>query len=149
VTTYTVTQDPRLEQMLRDGSERAQAIMRAGLSDIGHQFVERAVELAGGDGHYAQSFSSTPNGDSVTAGSRSPMAGVIERGRKPGRRPPPASIRKRSGGSYAAASKAADRIEHHGTKGRYVVKKAAASIRNSGTIAQVVRNVAVAIVHGG
>lgn len=147
--TFKVTFDRGLTDMLRSGGDRAQAIMRAGTSDIAHEFVQRAGELAGGGGPYARSFSASPSGDAVTAGSKSPLARVLEKGRKPGHRPPPASIRKRHGGSYAAAAAAADRIAARGTKGRYVVKKANASIRQDGTIERIARRVVDAVAHGG
>lgn len=146
---YRVGFDRGLIDMLRNGGERAQDIMRAGTSDIAREFVDHAVQLAGGTGPYPQSFSSTPSGDSVTAGSRSPLAALIEKGRRPGERPPPASIRKRQGVSYQAASQAADKIAARGTRGRYVVKKAAAAIRNDGTIDRVARRVVAAVAHGG
>lgn len=148
MTGYKVTFEPGLIEMLTNGGDRAQEIMRSGTSDIAHEFVQRAVQLAG-PGPYGNSFSATPNGDTVTAGSRSPMAALIEKGRKPGRRPPPASIRKRKGGSYAAAAKAADKIAATGTKGRYYVKKANAMVRNDGTIDRVARRVVEAVAHGG
>lgn len=147
--TYQVVFEPGLIEMLHNGGERAQSIMRAGTADIARQFVENAVVLAGGDGPYPHSFSATPDGDDVTAGSKSPMAGVLERGRKSGLRPPPASIRKRRGGSYAAAAKAADKIAQSGSRGRYVVKKAAAQVRHDGTIDRVCRRVVEAVAHGG
>lgn len=146
--TYKVTFDRGLTEMLRNGGERAQAIMRAGTADIAHHFVQRAGGLAG-SGPYGQSFSATPDGDAVVAGSKSPMAKLIEKGRKPGDRPPPASIRKRRGGSYAGAARAADKIAARGTKGRYVVKKANAAIRSDGTIDRVARRVVEAVAHGG
>lgn len=149
MTAFKVTIDKGLAERLVRGGEHAQSIMRAGLSDIGNKFVDKARQLAGGSGPYPESFSAKPSGDSVTAGSRSPLAAVLEGGRKPGKRPPPASIRKRSGGSYAAAAKAADRIAAHGTKGRYVVKKANAAIRNDGTIDKIARHVVAAIAAGG
>ena len=145
---YKVTFDRGLVDMLRNGGERAQSIMRAGTADIAHHFVQRAVELAG-TGPYGRSFSASPDGDAVVAGSKSPMAGVIEKGRKPGHRPPPASIRKRRGGSYATAARIADRIAARGTRGRYVVKKANASIRSDGTIDRIARRVVEAVAHGG
>jgi hypothetical protein len=148
VATYKVEFEPGLIAMLRSGGERAQSLMRAGTSDIAHEFVQRAEELAG-PGPYGQSFSANPEGDAVMAGSRSPLARVIEKGRKPGDRPPPASIRKRAGGSYAAAARAADKIAARGTRGRYVVKRAGAAIRNDGTIDRIARRVVEAVAHGG
>lgn len=145
---YKVEFDPGLIDRLRNGGERAQGIMRAGLSDIGREFVDRAGSIAG-PGPYGDSFSSTPDGDTVTAGSKSPMAALIERGRRPGRRPPPQSIVKRKGGSMAAAGKAADRIAASGTKGRHVVKKANSLLRFDGTIERVARQVVKAVADGG
>jgi hypothetical protein len=74
----------------------------------------------------------------VVAGSVSPMASIIERGRKPGRPPAARSLQKRSGRSAAAAQRAAARIGERGTRGRWTIKKAGRQIANDGTIDRIV-----------
>ena len=84
----------------------------------------------------------------MEAGSTSPMAALIERGRRPGRRPPVQSIAKRNGGNLEAAARAADKIARQGTRGRYVVKRANTRIRNDGTIERIARDALAAIIEG-
>lgn len=136
-----------LERRFREGSERADRIVQAGLSHIGHEMVQAAQQIAKA-GPYGRSFKVVPHPRGVEAGSSSPMAAVLERGRRPGRRPPPQSIRKRSGGSFAAAERAADRIEHVGTRGRWVVKRANAQIKRDGTMTRIAREALEAIARG-
>lgn len=137
----TVSIDRGLGDMLRRGGERADVLMLDGLDELGRAFVDQARRTAGA-GVYARSFDSRRDGSSsVVAGSRSPLAAVIEKGRKPGRRPPvnrPSSM----------TSQAATKIAAKGTKGRYVVKRAAASVRNDGTVDRVARNVVRRIAQG-
>ncbi len=135
---FSVEVSPALEQALRDNADRCHSIMLAGLSHIGSELADAARELAGGTGAYARSMRSAPNGESVVAGSVSPMASLIERGRKPGTAPPARSIQKRSGGSYAAAQRAAARIGEQGTRGQWTIKKAGKRIANDGTIDRIV-----------
>lgn len=133
-----------LSEALERCRNRADGIMHAALAELGDELVGRAAGLAG-SGPYGRSFDSVSDGDHTVAGSRSPMASIIERGRKPGRRPPAQSIRKRSGGSFAAAEKAAGRIEKQGTKGRWIVKRARQSMHSDGTFDRVARQALVDI----
>lgn len=124
--------DGRLADKLRDGSDRADSLMLGGLVELGDAFVSAARQVAG-PGRFANSFASTTAAsDTVIAGSRSPLAAVLEKGRKPGRRPP---ISRRI--SPAAAT----RIAAQGTKGKYTVRKAATQIRRDGTVERVARRV--------
>ncbi len=136
----TVTIDDRLADQLRRGGEHAQRLMRDGLADIGDEFVQRAASLAG-SGPFARSFSTSPAGDTVTAGSTSPMAKLIEHGRRPGRRPPGGDRRTIAGRGARMSNAAADRIAAQGTRGRFVVRRAAAEIRRDGTIDRIARRV--------
>lgn len=141
----TVEMTDQLARAINASQDRAESIMAAALSDIGHEFVQAAVPLAG-VGPYGRSFKAVPQpGLAVEAGSDSPAAALIERGRRPGRRPPPQSIRKRAGGSFEAAERAADRIEARGTRGRWVVKRANAKIKQDGTIERIARDALKAI----
>lgn len=137
--TITVTVDNEVAEILRRGGDRAQAVMRDGLDELGDAFVSQARARAGG-GVFGRSFSSQRSGGSaVIAGSSSPMAALIEKGRKPGRRPP---------SSRHLTPNAADRIARSGTKGRYIVKKSATQVRVDGTMRDVVRRVVVRITEG-
>lgn len=136
---YTVEVSPSLERALRDNAERCHSIMQAGLSHIGSELADAAREIAGGTGAYARSMRSAPDGDSVVAGSVSPMASIIERGRAPGQRPPVtrrAGQRRRANDGVTAA--AAKRIGEQGTRGRWTIKKAGRRIANDGTIDRIV-----------
>lgn len=145
----SVVEGKNLADRWRDDAARCDRITQDALDDIGTAFVRTAQQLAPGDGAYSQSFSSQPSGSAVEAGSDSPMAALIEKGRRPGRRPSPQSIRKRSGGSYAAAARAADRIAAQGTRGRFTVKRANAAIKKDGTIDRIARRALKRIVEGG
>jgi hypothetical protein len=135
----TVTVPPGLADRLARGSTEAQRHMDAGLREIGAAFVDAASGRARGRGRFARSFDYTASPGKVTAGSRSPLASIIEHGRKPGRRPP---VSDRM--SPAAAAK----IGRSGTRGRFVVKKAAAAIRDDGTVDRVARQVVVSVARG-
>jgi hypothetical protein len=146
--TITVTVDQEVADILRRGGERSEAIVRDSLDELGDAFVSHARPLAGA-GPYGQSFSSHRSGDSaVVAGSTSPLAAIIERGRKPGRRPPGGDRRTTSGRGLRLGNSAADRIARSGTKGRYIVKKSAAQVRSDGTLSDVVRRVVIRITEG-
>ena len=124
--------DGRLADRLRVGSARADELMLGGLVEIADEFVGRARQEAGA-GRFARSFDSTVvSGDTVVAGSRSPLAAILEKGRKPGKRPP---ISRR------ISPETATRIAAQGTKGTFVVKKAATQIRRDGTVERVARQV--------
>lgn len=123
---------------LRDGSAMSQARMMAGLDELGELFVSTARQSAGG-GRFAQSFAWTRDGDAVVAGSSSPLASIIEKGRKPGRRPPTSS---------RVSPAAATRIAQSGTKGRFVVKKTATKIRQAGHVQRIARQVVIDISKG-
>lgn len=146
----SVEMTDNLARALRSSQARADDIMGAGLRDLGHEFVQAAQGIAK-NGPYARSFrvdstvSLGRRGLGLDAGSDSPMAALLERGRKPGRRPPPQSIRKRAGGSFEAAARSADRIERSGTKGRWTVKRANAQIKADGTFERVARRTLAAI----
>lgn len=139
----------RLADRWREQADRCDRVTQSALGEIAVEFVQAAGKLAGGAGPYQRSFTARPSGSAVEAGSTSPMAAVLERGRKPGRRPPPQSIRKRSGGSYEAAARAADRIAARGTRGRFVVKRAATQIRRDGTVEKIGRRALRTILDGG
>jgi hypothetical protein len=137
---FSVEVSPALEQALRDNADRCHSIMQAGLSHIGSELADAARELAGGTGAYARSMRSAPDGDSVVAGSVSPMASLIERGRKPGQRPPVTrkAGQRRSGGRDGVTAAAARRIGEQGTRGQWTIKKAGKRIANDGTIDRIV-----------
>jgi len=126
---------------------RCERVTQAALSDLGRELVQHARQLVDA-GRYAESFVARPVGSAVEAGSKSPLAAVIERGRRPGRRPPAASIQKRAGGSFEAAEKAAARIAAQGTRGRFIVKRANAAMRKDGTTERIAREALRAIVEG-
>ncbi len=128
-----------LARALDRADGRAESIAAAAGRDVGHEFVTAARQLAGNSGPYAQSFTVRPDGNATEAGSDSPLAAILERGRRPGRRPSPNLIRSVKGGSQQAAERAADRIAARGTKGRWIVKKAARQIRTDGTVERITR----------
>ena len=131
----------------RGDVERAGRVTDAMLRHLGFEHARRAGELAGG-GRYGQSFTFRPAGSAVESGSTSPMAAILERGRRPGHRPPVQSIVKRSGGSLEAARRTADRIAVQGTRGQWVVKKANAQLKRDGTFERIAREGLRAIVEG-
>lgn len=146
----SVEMTDNLARALQRSQARADDIMGAGLRDLAHEFVQAAQGIAK-NGPYARSFRADTivtlgmHGLGVAAGSDSPMAALLERGRKPGKRPPPQSIRKRAGGSFEAAERTANRIERSGTKGRWTVKRANAQIKTDGTFERVARRTLAAI----
>lgn len=144
----SVVEGQQLADRWRRDANRVDRITQAALSHIGDEFVQAARQIAGGTGRYPQSFTVHPSGSAVEAGSKSPMAAIIEKGRRPGRRPPPQSIAKRSGGTDEQALKAANKIARQGTRGRYVVKRANTRIRRDGTIERIARRALVAIIEG-
>jgi hypothetical protein len=135
----TIESSDNLQRALSGSRERLDRIIAAGLSDMAHEFVQ-AAQARTKPGPYQRSFRASPViGMSVEAGSDSPLASILERGRRPGGRPPAQSIRKRKGGSTQAAERAADRIAARGTKGMWTVKKSVAQVRTDGTIEQIAR----------
>lgn len=141
----TVDYTDHLRSALAASQARTDRIIGAGLSDMAHEFV-MAAQAKTKPGPYQRSFRADPVvGLSVVAGSDSPLAAVLERGRRPGRRPPAQSIRKRKGGSAEAAARAAVRIGERGTKGMWTVKKAAAQIRQNGTVERIARDALAAV----
>lgn len=136
----TVTVDGNLLDRLRRGGERAEGLMLGGLDRLGDEFVTQARAMAG-SGRFGQSFSSKRDGRrAVIAGSTSPLASIIEKGRKPGRRPPVIKGR--------ITPEAATRIAQSGTKGTFIVKKAATKLRRDGTAARVARDVVERVAEG-
>jgi hypothetical protein len=136
----SVTVEPGLADLLRRGGQRADDLMLDGLDELGRAFVDQARRTAGA-GAYARSFDSRRDGSNrVVAGSRSPLASIIEKGRKPGRRP---TINRRM------TPQAATQIAAKGTRGRYVVKRAAETVRSDGTVDRVARDVVRRIAQGG
>lgn len=137
----TATVDGRFVDQLRRGSERAESLMLEGLDRLGDEFVTQARAMAG-PGRFGQSFSSQRDGRrTVIAGSNSPLAAIIEKGRKPGRRPPVIKGR--------ITPEAATRIAQSGTKGTYVVRKAATKVRRDGTVDRIARDVVERVAAGG
>lgn len=135
----TVELSGDLQRALTRARRETDNVSDDALDRIADEWVDAAQVLAGG-GRYGRSMKSNGvSGRAVEAGSDSPMASILERGRRPGKAPPAQSIRKRSGGSYQAAQRAADRIAQRGTNGRWTVKKANAQIRNDGTIERIAR----------
>jgi hypothetical protein len=135
----TVDYSENLEGAIAGSRERFDRIIAAGLSDMAHELV-MAAQARTKPGPYQRSFRAAPVvGMSVEAGSDSPIASILERGRRPGGRPPAQSIRKRKGGSQEAAERAADRIAARGTKGMWTVKKSVAQVRSDGTIERIAR----------
>lgn len=136
----TVEIDSGLVDRLRRGGDRADMLMLDGLDRLGEALVTQA-RVDAGSGPYGRSFSSTRDGrHAVVAGSRSPLAAIIEKGRKPGRRPP--AVRGK------LSAEAADRIARSGTKGRYVVRNAAARLRSDGVVDRVARDVVARVAEG-
>ena len=146
--TISYPDSERLAEKWRSDANRVDRISQAALSHIGDEFAQAARQIAGGSGRYVQSFTVRPSGSVVEAGSKSPMAALIEKGRRPGRRPPVQSIAKRNGGDFEKAARAADKIARQGTRGRYVVKRANARIRKDGTIERIARDALTAIIEG-
>ncbi len=146
--TVTVVEGEQLAARWRQDANRVDRIAQAALSHIGDEFVNAARQIAGGTGAYPQSFTVRPSGSMVEAGSKSPLAAIIEKGRRPGRRPPPQSIAKRSNKGGAAAVRAADRIATQGTRGRYVVRRANTRIRQDGTIERIARRALITMIEG-
>ena len=141
----TVDYTDNLRDAIASSQARMDRIIGAGLSDMAHEFVQ-AAQARTKPGPYQRSFrANAAIGLAVEAGSDSPLASVLERGRRPGGRPPAQSIRKRRGGSQQAAERAADRIGERGTKGTWTVKKAAQQVRTDGTIERIARDALAAV----
>jgi hypothetical protein len=135
----TVEYSNELGPALAASQARLDRIIGAGLSDMAHEFV-MAAQARTKPGQFQRSFRADPVvGLAVEAGSDSPLAAILERGRRPGGRPPAQSIRKRRGGSQQAAERAADRIAQRGTKGMWTVKKSAQQVRTDGTVERIAR----------
>ena len=145
--TVTYVDAERLAEKWRDDANRVDRITQAALSDVGREFVNAATQIAGA-GPYGRSFLASPSGSSIEAGSKSPMAALLEDGRRPGRRPPTQSIRKRRGGSFEAARRAADKIAVRGTRGTHTVRRANKQIKNDGTLDRIARAALSAISEG-
>jgi hypothetical protein len=134
-----------LARALDASQDRMDSITASMLGDIGHEFVMAARAMAGA-GPYGRSFRVDPqitlgvSGRGLRAGSDSPMAAIIERGRKPGHAPSIASLTKRSRSGAAGKAGMAERIGRRGTKGRWVVKKANAQIKADGTMNRIAGN---------
>jgi hypothetical protein len=131
---FKATIDSQLVDHARAARARIDDRVSAGLDELGHQWVAAAGQIAGGTGDYRQSFTSVNSGRAVEVGSTSPLAHVIEAGRRPGKRPP--VRRRRSGDRYGVTPAAAEKIARSGTRGRFVVKRTAAKIRN-GTLQRI------------
>lgn len=138
-----------LEAALAAAADRCESIAGAAVRDVGHELVLAAQTLAG-TGPYGQSFTVVPDGTTAAeAGSTSPMAAILEKGRGPGRRPSPNALQAAFGGSHAAAVRAADRIAARGTKGKRTVKKASYQIRDDGTLERITGNALAAMAELG
>jgi hypothetical protein len=127
----TVDADDRLQRLLLERSGDAQRIAVDALGMIGDEFVTEARRRVRG-GRFQASLDWARDGDDVVVGSTSPLAHILEVGRRPGRRPSPQSLAAASGMSLGAAVKAADAIAESGTKGMHTVRNSAAQVRRDG-----------------
>ena len=127
----TVEVDDRLQRILKDRSDDAQRIAVDALGMLGEDWVTVARKKVRG-GRFQSSLNWAREGDDVVVGSTSPLAHILEVGRRPGRRPAAASLSAATGMSLAAATKAADAIAESGTKGLHTVRNSAAQVRRDG-----------------
>ena len=127
-----------LSRALAASSARAAEVANRGLVDIAEAWLVEAQREAPA-GPYRQSLRIRDEGSSVVVGSTSPLAAVIERGRRSGRRPPARSIQKRAGGTSRAATDAAESIASRGSRGLWVVRNARQQVFRDGTMASVAR----------
>jgi len=127
-----------LSRALAASSARAAEVASRGLVDIAEAWLVEAQRQAPA-GPYRESLRIRDEGSSVVAGSTSPLASVIERGRRSGRRPPTRSIQKRAGGTNQAAADAAESIASRGSRGLWVVRDARQQVFRDGTMAAIAR----------
>jgi hypothetical protein len=120
---------PALTNALDAAKARGDVARREGLEAIGEAFVDAFRSRIGGQ--LAKTAAFEVSGSHVDAGSPSPLAAILERGRKPGRRPPPAALAKSMGVSHAVAERRADAIAAKGTRGRRYVEKSANDVNRN------------------
>lgn len=138
---------PALADALRARAGDCRRVAHDGLRELGEEWVRQARALAR-TADYADSMGMRVESDAVVVGTSSPLGVVLERGRRPGRRPPAQSVAKRSGSAGRAAD-AADTIGRRGTRGRWVVRRARQAVFESGRQAEIVAATAARMVELG
>ena len=140
MTGYAVHWSGGLVEAVSSASSRASTEMQRGLDDIGDAFLDNVKARIKGS-RLPSTVSIERTRDSVEIGSDSPMAALIERGRRPGRMPSPAVLQRSLGVSHKVAVERAEQIAKRGTRGRKYFEKTADEVR-SGAIPRIMSETA-------